>query len=176
MFQSIGRPLSAAKSSDPLQSPQALTAAPRPAAKALQPEFCLSLVTRVDSNKQELIASAMSAAPLSVAKDATIVAVGSDGKLRTHMRGRRFHSAFKGTPLRKTWQSDYSGSTPVTPARTPERPSEEPAINAWRNLTKKMMRDTGWSEERSIELKCLPEGRRAIARVVEAAEAALARS
>src|SRR6202043_4088536 len=36
----------------------------------------------------ELIASAMSAAPLSVAKDATIVAVGSDGKLRTLRQGQ----------------------------------------------------------------------------------------
>jgi hypothetical protein len=36
----------------------------------------------------ELIASAMSAAPLAVSKDATIVAVGSDGKLRTLRQGQ----------------------------------------------------------------------------------------
>jgi hypothetical protein len=35
----------------------------------------------------ELIASAMSAAPSAVSKDATIVAVGSDGKLRTLRQG-----------------------------------------------------------------------------------------
>jgi hypothetical protein len=35
-----------------------------------------------------LIASAMSAAPLAVSKDATIVAVGSDGKLRTLRQGQ----------------------------------------------------------------------------------------
>ena len=35
----------------------------------------------------ELIANAMSAAPLAVSKDATIVAVGSDGKLRTLRQG-----------------------------------------------------------------------------------------
>jgi hypothetical protein len=36
----------------------------------------------------ELIASAISAAPLAVSKDATIVAVGSDGKLRTLRQGQ----------------------------------------------------------------------------------------
>jgi hypothetical protein len=36
----------------------------------------------------ELIASAMSAAPAAVARDATIVAVGSDGKLRTLRQGQ----------------------------------------------------------------------------------------
>src|ERR1700740_2148514 len=36
----------------------------------------------------ELIASAMSAAPLAVSKEATIVAVGSDGKLRTLRQGQ----------------------------------------------------------------------------------------
>jgi hypothetical protein len=36
----------------------------------------------------ELIASAMSAAPWAVSKDATIVAVGSDGKLRTLRQGQ----------------------------------------------------------------------------------------
>jgi hypothetical protein len=36
----------------------------------------------------ELIASAMSAAPLAVSKDATIVVVGSDGKLRTLRQGQ----------------------------------------------------------------------------------------
>jgi hypothetical protein len=36
----------------------------------------------------ELIASAMSAAPWAVSKDATIIAVGSDGKLRTLRQGR----------------------------------------------------------------------------------------
>jgi hypothetical protein len=35
----------------------------------------------------ELIASAMSAAPSAVSKDATIVAVGNDGKLRTLRQG-----------------------------------------------------------------------------------------
>ena len=36
----------------------------------------------------ELIASAMSAGPLAVSKDATVVAVGSDGKLRTLRQGQ----------------------------------------------------------------------------------------
>ena len=36
----------------------------------------------------ELIASAMSAAPLAISKDATVVAVGSDGKLRTLRQGQ----------------------------------------------------------------------------------------
>jgi hypothetical protein len=36
----------------------------------------------------ELIASAMSAAPLAISKDATIVATGSDGKLRTLRQGQ----------------------------------------------------------------------------------------
>jgi hypothetical protein len=36
----------------------------------------------------ELIASAMSAAPWAVSKDATIIAVGSDGKLRTLRQGQ----------------------------------------------------------------------------------------
>ena len=36
----------------------------------------------------ELIASAMSAAPLAVSNDATVVAVGSDGKLRTLRQGQ----------------------------------------------------------------------------------------
>jgi hypothetical protein len=36
----------------------------------------------------ELVASAMSAAPLAVSKDATVVAVGSDGKLRTLRQGQ----------------------------------------------------------------------------------------
>ena len=36
----------------------------------------------------ELIASAMSAAPLTISKDATVVAVGSDGKLRTLRQGQ----------------------------------------------------------------------------------------
>jgi hypothetical protein len=36
----------------------------------------------------ELITSAMSAAPLAVSKDATIVAIGSDGKLRTLRQGQ----------------------------------------------------------------------------------------
>src|ERR1700719_5359102 len=36
----------------------------------------------------ELIASAMSPAPLAVSKDATIVVVGSDGKLRTLRQGQ----------------------------------------------------------------------------------------
>jgi hypothetical protein len=42
----------------------------------------------------ELIASAMSAAPLAVSKDATIVAVGSDGKLRTLRQGQGALRAF----------------------------------------------------------------------------------
>ena len=36
----------------------------------------------------ELIASAMSAAPLAVSKDASVVAIGSDGKLRTLRQGQ----------------------------------------------------------------------------------------
>ena len=56
----------------------------------------------------------------------------------------------------------------------PERPSETPALKAWNNMKRKMMFETGLSEETTVSiLKSLSYGRRAIQAVIEEARTAV---
>jgi hypothetical protein len=87
-------------------------------------------------------------------------------------------------PRISQWHSPHAGSRYTPPAGTPRSasdirpgPDDAPALKAWDSMKKKLMFDTGSTEERAVEiLKLLPAGRFAIARVIEEAEAAVARS
>jgi hypothetical protein len=64
-------------------------------------------------------------------------------------------------PRTPQWQSDHSGSTPTTPARTPERFSETPAIKQWLSMVKRLQFDCGFTHERASEiLKLTADGRK----------------
>jgi hypothetical protein len=70
------------------------------------------------------------------------------------------------------WQSDHSGSTPTTPARTPERPSETPAVKRWLSMVKRLQFDCGLTHERATEIaKLTTEGREVYQRILAEAAA-----
>jgi hypothetical protein len=75
------------------------------------------------------------------------------------------------------WSSDHSGAEAVTPSRVPAPADQTPAIKQWNDLKRRAMFNYGYSEAKTVEiLKLLPQGRRAIAAVIEEARAIVARA